>query len=109
MSGGTDPSQHLDVTASQESGGFVLRLVGELDVHTAPQLSGAIESALGGGTTAVAVDATDLRFCDSSGLQALVAGREKALAAGGSLVVRGVHGPVEKVLSVTGLLDLLTS
>ena len=109
MSGGTQPSQHLDVATSIDGVEATIRLDGELDVHTAPQLSDAVDTAVAGGTSTISVDATNLRFCDSSGLQALVAGREKALAAGGSLVVRGVHGPVEKVLSVTGLLELLTT
>ena len=108
MTGGTEPSQHLDIGVHSEGGQHTVLLDGELDVHTAGQLSEAIDQALEGGG-AVVVDATKLRFCDSSGLQALVAGRERAIAAGGSLVVQGVHGPVEKVLSVTGLLDLLTS
>ena len=54
------------------------------------------------------VDAAALRFCDSSGIQVLVAARERAVEAGGSVTIEGIQGGLERVLTVTGLLNLFS-
>ena len=97
----------VDVIADGEHA--TVRVTGELDVHTAHALSEAITKAFDGGATSIEVDASSLRFCDSSGIQVLVQAREQAMARGGVVTVIGVQGPVEKVLTVTGLLELFTA
>ena len=96
----------LRIDAAIDGEAATVRLAGELDVHTAPQLDDVLSDAQHGGATELTIDVADLRFCDSSGIQVLVQARERALAADGAVHLTGVHGTVEKVLSVTGLLDL---
>ena len=103
-----EASDHLQIAVEPGGDTARVRLVGELDVHTAPAVVDAVGEALSGGATTLVVDAAALRFCDSSGIQVLVQARERLLAAGGTLTIEGVHGSVEKVLSVTGLLDLFS-
>jgi anti-sigma B factor antagonist len=91
-----------------DDGTTVIRVGGELDVHTAPTLSSAVADAFEGGATSIDIDAGGLQFCDSSGIQVLVQAREQALAEGGSVRVTNARGPVEKVLTVTGLLELFS-
>lgn len=105
MPEGTD---HLQIAVDSSGDATRIRLDGELDIHTAPALANTISQALDGGASTVVVDAAALRFCDSSGIQVLVQTRERLVAAGGALRVEGVHGSVEKVLAVTGLLDLFS-
>jgi anti-anti-sigma factor len=81
---------------------------GELDVHTATALGDAVNALFEQGVSTIVIDASGLRFCDSSGIQVLVQARERALEAGGSVTITGVHGAVEKVLTVTGLLELFS-
>lgn len=81
---------------------------GELDVHTAPALSDALTGLLDQGRATIVIDAGGLRFCDSSGIQVLVQARERALEQGGAISIVGAHGAVEKVLTVTGLLELFS-
>lgn len=104
----TSDADSLRIDLSSSGTTTTVAVEGELDVHTAPSLAEAIAGALGGGVTALIIDASGLRFCDSSGIQVLVQARERAGEAGTTLTVTGVHGSVEKVLAVTGLLDLLT-
>ena len=102
-------AQPLTVEVSYPSDGLaVLRVGGELDVHTAPALTAAVAEAFTGGATSLEIDAGGLQFCDSSGIQVLVQAREQALAAGGGVKVLNARGPVEKVLTVTGLLELFS-
>jgi anti-anti-sigma factor len=101
-------SDHLQIDVDTDGDTSRIRLDGELDIHTAPGVAEAITGALDGGAATVVVDAAALRFCDSSGIQVLVQARERLVAAGGTLKVEGVHGSVQKVLAVTGLLDLFS-
>lgn len=98
----------LQIEVTTDGATAAVRLTGELDVHTAPSLGEALAAAQEGGATLVEIDAGALRFCDSSGIQVLVQARERAVAADGSVKLVNVHGTVEKVLSVTGLLELFS-
>ena len=101
-------SDQLIVDVTTDGAVARISVSGELDVHTAPTLSDGINKAFAGGAANIEVDTSELRFCDSSGIQVLVQAREHALAKGGSVTVTGAHGPVEKVLTVTGLLELFS-
>ena len=101
-------SDHLQIDVESSGDTARIKLDGELDIHTAPGVAQAITGALDGGASTVVVDAAALRFCDSSGIQVLVQARERLVGSGGTLRVEGVHGSVEKVLAVTGLLDLFS-
>jgi anti-anti-sigma factor len=103
-----DASEHLQIDVDREGDTARVRLDGELDVHTAPAVADAVSNAIGSGATHVVVDASPLRFCDSSGIQVFVQARERLVADGGTLTIEGVHGSVEKVFAVTGLLDLFS-
>ena len=98
----------ITIESSTDGATASVSLAGELDVHTAPQVAEVLDGALDAGATSITIDVSQLRFCDSSGIQVLVQARERALTAGGSVRLAGVHGTVEKVLSVTGLLELLS-
>ena len=49
-----------------------------------------------------------LQFCDSVGLSALIGAQRRADLAGGRMVLRGVHGMLERVLHITGAGGLFT-
>jgi anti-sigma B factor antagonist len=101
-------SDHLQIDVESTGDTARIKLDGELDIHTAPGVAQAITGAVDGGASTVVIDAAALRFCDSSGIQVLVQARERLMASDGTLRVEGVHGSVEKVLAVTGLLDLFS-
>jgi anti-anti-sigma factor len=56
----------------------------------------------------VVVDLTGVTFLDSSGIRALLTVRRIADEHGAALTVTGAHGIVRRVLTLTGLLGLLT-
>lgn len=98
-----EPQDDLTIERSTADGTATLALDGELDAHTAPAVAEAIEEVLGAGAEAIVVDASKLRFCDSSGIQVLIQAHERV-----PVTLVGAQGPVEKVLAVTGLLELFT-
>jgi anti-anti-sigma factor len=103
-----DVPLHVEVLDAVD-GVAVVRVGGELDIHTAPLLTEAVEQAFADATThSLEIDAERLQFCDSSGIQVLVKAREQALERGGGVRMVNLQGAVSKVLAVTGLLELFS-
>jgi anti-anti-sigma factor len=98
----------LDVTvkaAEEEADGWVVvRVAGELDLHTAPLLRDRItDVVVTRSRPRVILDLADLRFCDSTGLGILVALHKRLHSATGALVLAGITGQPLQLLSRTGL------
>jgi len=72
----------LGVTTDKVPGGWLVEVSGEVDLHTAPQLRAALDSAVaravGSDAGDVLVDLSGVGFMDSTGLGELV-GAHKAL------------------------------
>jgi anti-sigma B factor antagonist len=81
--------------------GSGIRLVGELDMSTAPRLDEALQEAVERGGPFL-VDITELAFMDSSGIHCFV---KAALALGerGCIILYGEAGPVRTVLDLAQL------
>jgi anti-anti-sigma factor len=96
------------VTSPGESGEVVLRVAGELDMNTEPELSKALRELLDAPAGRdVVVDLGDLSFMDSSGVRALLEGNALALRRGTRLRARNARGIVARVLYLTGVDALL--
>lgn len=76
---------------------------GEIDIATTPQLMQQLAAAVGAHRCRVIVELTYVTFMDSTGLNALVLARRRALAGSGELRLVGACGMVRKVLRMTGL------
>ena len=89
--------QHLEITHLDNGG---LRLVGELDLHSAKQLNEAGANIDGNGPTKL--DLSELIFIDSSGMHAIV---ECARAQNGSgpLVLEGVSAWMRRTFEITNV------
>jgi anti-anti-sigma factor len=99
----------VHVTVQQTSNGhIVVNLAGELDIATAPQVIGAVRSALADGPVdELIIDVDRLEFVDSTGVHALVQAREAARARGASFALRRPCPLVARVLDVSGVSDFL--
>ncbi len=67
-----------------------LRIAGELDALTAPELRPILDSLVAEGRREVTVDLSDLRLIDSSGVGALVSLFKRVRANGGAVRFTGV-------------------
>lgn len=85
-----------------------VRVVGDLDLEGAPVLDEEFRALLALGVKTVVVDMSAVTFLDSTGLRALIVGRELLGAGGATITLHGVSGVVERVLQMTGLMELLT-
>lgn len=81
----------------------VVRVAGELDLHTSPQLRDHVLGLLGEPPVRIALDMSDVSFMDSSSLGTLVTCLKRVRERDGRMVLIGVAGSPMKVLSLTGL------
>jgi anti-sigma B factor antagonist len=102
---GDDEAWRLDVAREPEH--TVLRVAGDLDLETAPQLLAAIEPYLSGGGEPLVLDLRELAFIDSSGLSALIRVNQRMVVAGRALSILSPAPPVAKVFEITGLDQVL--
>lgn len=109
-----DPGDHASITANLLRTGFhavvdrsdataLIRLHGELDLATAPQLSEAVATVLDARPRSLAVDLRELTFVDSTGLNVLVAAHRRAQADGCAFVVLAARGAALRAIQVTGV------
>ncbi|SCL27865.1 anti-anti-sigma factor [Micromonospora pallida] len=82
----------------------LLRLAGELDFDTSPELIRAATQVRTEGHDELTVDLTDVTLCDSSGLSAIVVLYRSAAR---SVRLTGVSPQVQQLLDRTGLAELL--
>ncbi|HUH81119.1 MAG TPA: STAS domain-containing protein [Solirubrobacteraceae bacterium] len=85
-----------------------LHVRGELDLASSQDLIRALRRACDEGARSVMLDLHELGHMDSAGIYALLSGRKICEECGcGYVIERGMSGPAEKTLEVTGLLDQL--
>jgi anti-sigma B factor antagonist len=81
----------------------VLRIDGDIDACTAPQLRERVMDLAGHGTVHIIADLRGVGFLDSAGLGALVAARNELRGRAGSLMLVAGIGRIAQVLRITGL------
>lgn len=96
--------------SSQSQGDHtVLALAGEIDLYTAPRLQSELATVLAGGPPAkIVVDMSGVEFCDSTGMNVLLAAHRQARERGGDLELAAPRAAVRKILQVTGLESVFT-
>jgi anti-sigma B factor antagonist len=87
----------------EASGVAVIHLEGDLDMQAEEQVVAEIEAALAGEPHDLVVDLAGVPFLDSSGVRALLRGREAAQRRGVRMCVRNPRRIVEEVLRITGV------
>lgn len=93
----------LDLATDREGTTATIRVRGELDAYTAPNLDDLCRALFDDGVRDVVVDFTSTSFLDSSGLRALLSSHRRFGDVGGSLTVIDPSEPVLRLLEITGL------
>jgi len=91
---------HVELGPSDE--GTVLRLRGELDASTVPDLWRRIDELDATASTTV-LDLADLEFVDSSGIGLLFRLQQRVADGGGMVVARGPSPQVRRLMEMTQL------
>lgn len=96
-------AEDLDLEIEDTEAGHVIRVRGELDLASAPQLSAALEAAGGGPSAPVVLDLAEVTFIDSSALRALVLAGRSLADSGRELQIGPRSEMVTRVLTMTRL------
>jgi anti-sigma B factor antagonist len=97
----------LDVE-SRGDGRAVLRVAGEVDVYTAPQIREQVQDLAAKGTVHLIADLGPVEFIDSSGLGALIGGLRRVREDDGSLVLVITTRRILRIFQLTGLTKAFT-
>jgi anti-sigma B factor antagonist len=100
----TIASQPFAVEVTSGASGLIVRLAGELDLATVPDLNACLAAL----DADIVIDMAAVTFIDSTGLDGLIAAHKQAAKRGRSFVLRSPTEQVAKVLRVTGVDQVLT-
>ena len=85
--------------------GAVVRVRGELDVATSPELEAVLDREATG--QHVVLDLSACAFLDSSAIRVVLAGAERARGAGGTFSIVAADSGVRRVLEIAGIEEKL--
>ena len=105
--GGMSVPEYLSVGISQGEGGTLVRVKGEVDMASAPQLEAAIERARETRPEQLVLDLAAVEFIDVSGLRVLIRAYHRAEEQGERLVIARASRPVRRLLALSGVADLI--
>src|SRR5487761_1672484 len=95
----------VDLSTRECDGQVVVALHGQLDITAAASVAAAL-TAVAAREPRIIVDLAGLELTDSSGVAALVRGRNLARRAGGELLLAAPRQQVLRVLTLTRLIDV---
>ncbi|MFI0370570.1 STAS domain-containing protein [Actinomadura sp. 1N219] len=107
----------MDVDCGAESTATLIALTGEIDASNSGWLTAQLTAVIAGATTVrtgaapssgVVIDLTRVRFCDATGVTALVKAFKRAQDEHLVLELAGATGRVDRILRLTGIDDVLT-
>ncbi|WP_331273160.1 STAS domain-containing protein [Motilibacter deserti] len=96
-------SESLTMTWHDEEAATVVRIAGEIDAHTAPQLRTRLIEIVAEGRARLVLDLTGVTFFDSTALGVLVGAQRRVRALDGHLGVVTDRPLTVKVFRMTGL------
>ena len=99
----TSAPHGLAIDTQERGDELVVRVEGELDLSTSPQLSAALTEAGGGTATSVTLDLSGVTFIDSSAIRVLVLSGRALAQDGCELRIGDRSDMVGRVLAMTSL------
>jgi len=75
----------------------------KLDTHIAPTLKSELVLVSGNGEKNIILDLSNCRYCDSSGLSAILVANRLCKNAGGTFVLTGLNDAVERLITISQL------
>lgn len=87
----------------QEKYTLIKVLVEKLDTHVAPELKSELVLIAGNGEKNMILDLSSCRYCDSSGLSAILVANRLCKNANGTFVLTGLQPSVERLITISQL------
>ena len=94
-------------TAGPANGSVEVRVRGELDIATAPELAAELDRLLAARPRVLVLELGELTFLDCAGMRPVRSALRDLRCGGGTLVIRHASPLVERALRVAGLAETL--
>jgi len=78
-------------------------MVDKLDTHIAPSLKSELVLIAGNGERNIVLDLSNARYCDSSGLSAILVANRLCKNANGVFILSGLQTAVERLITISQL------
>ncbi|GAB1612385.1 MULTISPECIES: anti-sigma factor antagonist [Mammaliicoccus] len=98
---------NLNIETTEHENYYEIKVGGELDVYTAPELQEVLQPIRQKGTHDIHVNLQDVSYLDSTGLGLFVGTLKSLNEHGKSLYVLGVSERIERLFEITGLKELM--
>ncbi len=104
----TSTQQNMNFEISKEANYTLIKVkVEKLDSQEAPELKSHIVMANKSGEKNLIIDLSETRYCDSSGLSALLVANRLTRDLSGTLVICSLQEPVMKLITISQLHNVL--
>ncbi|MBI2708436.1 MAG: STAS domain-containing protein [Actinobacteria bacterium] len=101
----SEPSLSIDVAPA--ANGTEVRIAGELDLASVPQLRTCLADLTQRGEKHLVLDLSGVTFCDSTALGLFVGAHRRCEVSGGSIEFRSLPSSLRHLLRVSGLDQIL--
>ena len=104
----TAPTPRLAVEVTEDGASALVRVSGEIDLDSSPELRDELRRLIEGGCTRIVVDLAAVTFMDSTGLGVLARALRRAREKDGTLILASPQPAVRKILEITHLVKVFT-
>jgi anti-sigma B factor antagonist len=81
----------------------VIELIGEIDVSSSTALRSALDDLHRNGQNRIALDLSQVSYCDSTGIGVLASHAKRAVGEGGALRLIGLRPDVAEIFDIAGI------
>jgi anti-sigma B factor antagonist len=93
----------LDISVKKDQGSSQLRIVGEVDMYSSPQVRRALLELIKQKQSPIIIDLNEVGYMDSSGVATLIEGLQMCAEYNGTLLIVGLRDNVREVFELTRL------
>jgi anti-anti-sigma factor len=97
----------LRISCERDGDVYAIRLSGELDLATADRVQRELDRVEACDARSIILDLSGLTFMDSTGVRLLLSAHARSRADSDRLIMLRGSAPVQRVLQLTGVVDLL--
>ncbi|MHB0912384.1 MAG: STAS domain-containing protein [Armatimonadota bacterium] len=93
----------LDTEVTKSAETHIVKVQGEVDVYTAPELKAVLHQAIDVGAVTLVVDLSNVEYMDSSGFGTLLGATKRLRPDGGKISLAGCNKAITRMLQLTRL------
>jgi len=98
---------NINITHNKNNDGDELKVTGEIDAYTAPELKERLLTLTQVSGNTVYLDLSETNYIDSTGIGVIIAAYKSSKSNRASIKIRGLTSRVKRLFDITGLSDIV--